>query len=146
MDSCKRDFPAGFPNFCYIFITFVLMNPSNSSIIPCSSVAKPWPHNLKVQGSNPTEAKKFFHSFQIKRFRDSIGCVIQLMIIAKLPWETRARGSNFKIRSTTGCPVDFASLKKGDQIACRPSKSKISKIPEDFEKGDLGIFKIFEKY
>ena len=100
MDSCKRDFSAGFPTFCYIFITFILRNPSNSSIIRCSSVAKPWPYNPKVQGSNPTEAKKFFHSFQIKRLRDSIGCVIQLMIIAKLPWETRARGSNFKIRST----------------------------------------------
>ena len=100
MDSCKRDFSAGFPTFCYIFITFILRNPSNLSIIRCSSVAKPWPYNPKVQGSNPTEAKKFFHSFQIKRLRDSIGCVIQLMIIAKLPWETRARGSNFKIRST----------------------------------------------
>ena len=72
MDSCKRDFSAGFPTFCYIFITFILRNPSNLSIIRCSSVAKPWPYNPKVQGSNPIEAKKFFHSFQIKRLRDSI--------------------------------------------------------------------------
>ena len=42
--------------------------------------------------------------------------------------------------------IEFCSLKKCDQIAKSASKSKISKIPEDFEKGDLGIFKIFEKY
>ena len=100
IDSCKRDFFAGFPTFSYIFITFILRNPSNSSIIRCSSVAKPWPYNPKVRGSDLIEAKKFFHSFQIKRLRDSIGCVIKLIAIAKLPWETRARGSNFKIRST----------------------------------------------
>ena len=35
-------------------------------------MSKPWPYNPRVQGSNPTEAKKFFHSFQIKRLRDSI--------------------------------------------------------------------------
>ena len=35
-------------------------------------MAKPWPINPKVQGSNPIEAKKFFHSFQSKRLRDSI--------------------------------------------------------------------------
>ena len=100
MDSCKRDFSAGFPTFCYIFITFILRNPSTLSTVHCSSLAKPWPHNPKVQGSNPTEARKFFHSFQIKRLRDSISCVIQLMVIAKLPWETRARGPKVKIRST----------------------------------------------
>ena len=72
MDSCKRDFSAGFPTFCYIFITFILRNPLITSIIRCSSVAKPWPNNPKVQDSNPIEAKKFFHSFQIKRLRDSI--------------------------------------------------------------------------
>ena len=72
MDSCKRDFSAGFPTFCYIFITFILRNPSHLSIICCSSVAKPGPDIPKVWGSNPTEAKKFFHSFQIKRLRDSI--------------------------------------------------------------------------
>ena len=70
------------------------------SIIRCSSVAKPWPYKSMVQDSNPSEDRKFFHSFQTKRLRDSIGCVIKLIAIAKLPWETRARGSNFKIRST----------------------------------------------
>ena len=42
--------------------------------------------------------------------------------------------------------IEFCSLKKCDQIAYRASKSKVSKIPEDFEKGELGIIDIFEKY
>ena len=37
-------------------------------------MARPWLHILKVQGSNPTDAQKFFSiiSFQIERLRDSI--------------------------------------------------------------------------
>ena len=37
-------------------------------------MARPWLRFLKVQGSNPTDAQKFFSiiSFQIERLRDSI--------------------------------------------------------------------------
>ena len=47
--------------------------------------------------------KSFSIHFKLK------GCVIQLMIIAKLPWETSARGSNFKIRSTNK-DIQWANL------------------------------------
>ena len=96
MDCCIRDFSGGLLTFCYNFITFMLRKPSNLSEIRCSSVVRPWLHNPMVQGSNPIDAQKFFtfDHFKLK------GCVIQLMDIAKLPWETSARGSNFKIRST----------------------------------------------
>ena len=85
MDRYNRDFFTGFPTFCYIFIAIILRNPSNSSTIRCSSVAKPWPYIPKVQGSNPTEAKEIFHSFQIKRLHDSIDdyCKIALGIQSK---------------------------------------------------------------
>ena len=72
MDSCLRDFSSGFPTFYYILIRFVLRKPSTPSEISRSSVARPWLSDLTVQGSNPINAKSFFHSFQIKRLRDSI--------------------------------------------------------------------------
>ena len=46
----------------------------------------------------------------------------------------------------TGCPVDFYSLKNGDQIACMPSNLKIPKILKGLSQLGFGIFGIFEKY
>ena len=96
MNCFIRDFSGGLLTFCHNFITFILRKSPNLSEIRCSSMVRPWLHNPMVQGSNPIDAQKFF-SFDHFKLK---GCVIQLMVIAKLPWETSARGSNFKIRST----------------------------------------------
>lgn len=96
IDGCIWVFSGGSPPFCYIFTGFVSRKSQIFSNTHCSSVVRPWLHDLKVLGSNPIEAPMFllFLPFQIERLRDSLNALLRNS--TDRPWEPQQEAQSSK--------------------------------------------------